>query len=59
MAAAAPVRQQVQRCIGRSGWAVGSLVYVRQGRRENTNFALNELQALAALAEVHAAVAKR
>lgn len=42
MAAAAPVRQQVQLCIGKSGLAVGSLVYVRQGRRENTTFAYDE-----------------
>lgn len=42
MAIAAPVRQQVQLCIGKSGLAVGSLVYVRQGRRENTTFAYDE-----------------
>ncbi len=36
MAAVAPVRQQVQLCIGKVGLQVGSLIYVRQGRRENT-----------------------
>ncbi len=34
MAAAMPLRQQVQLCLGKAGLAVGSLVYVRQGRRE-------------------------
>jgi hypothetical protein len=39
MAAVAPIRQQVQLCIGKAGLPVGSLVYVRQGRRENSAFA--------------------
>ena len=42
MAAIAPIRQQVQACIGKAGLPVGSLVYVRQGRRENTAFAYDE-----------------
>lgn len=42
MAAAGPVRQQVQVCIGKAGLPVGSLVYVRQGRRENCAFAYDE-----------------
>jgi serine/threonine-protein kinase HipA len=33
------VRRQVQVCIGKTGQPVGSLVYVRQGRRENSAFA--------------------
>lgn len=39
MATTAPTRQQVQLCIGKAGLAVGSLVYVRQGQRENSAFA--------------------
>ena len=39
MAAVAPIRQQVQLCIGKAGLPVGSLIYVRQGRRENSAFA--------------------
>lgn len=39
MAAVAPIRRQVQLCIGKAGLPVGSLVYVRQGRRENSAFA--------------------
>ena len=39
MAAVAPIRQQVQLCIGKAGLPVGSLIYVRQGRRENCAFA--------------------
>lgn len=39
MAAAAPIRQQVQLCIGKAGLSVGSLIYVRQGRREHCAFA--------------------
>ena len=39
MAVIAPIRQQVQLCIGKAGLPVGSLVYVRQGRRENSAFA--------------------
>ena len=42
MAASAQVRRQVQLCIGKAGLAVGSLVYVRQGRRENSAFAYDE-----------------
>jgi len=39
---AASVRQQVQLCIGKAGTRVGSLVYVRQGRRENSAVAYDE-----------------
>ena len=39
MAAAAPIRRQVQLCIGKAGLPVGSLIYVRQGRRESCAFA--------------------
>ena len=39
MAAAAPIRQQVELCIGKAGLPVGSLIYVRQGRREHSTFA--------------------
>lgn len=42
MVTAAPIRQQVQVCIGKIGLPVGSLVYVRQGRRENCAFAYDE-----------------
>ena len=35
-AAVPPTRRQVQLCIGKAGLPVGSLVCVRQGRRENT-----------------------
>lgn len=42
MAAVAPIRRQVQLCIGKAGLPVGSLVYVRQGRRENSAFAYDE-----------------
>ncbi len=35
-------RQQVQLCIGKAGWPVGSLVYVRQGRREHCAFAYED-----------------
>jgi serine/threonine-protein kinase HipA len=35
----APIRQQVQVCIGKEGVSVGSLIYVRQGRREHSTFA--------------------
>ena len=42
MAAVAPIRQQVQLCIGKAGLPVGSLIYVRQGRRENSAFAYDE-----------------
>ena len=42
MVGAATIRQQVQLCIGKAGLAVGALVYVRQGRRENCVFAYDE-----------------
>ena len=38
MAAGAPIREQVQVCIGRAGLPAGSLIYVRQGRREYCAF---------------------
>lgn len=42
MGAVAPIRRQVQLCIGKAGLPVGSLVYVRQGQRENSAFAYDE-----------------
>lgn len=36
------VRQQVELCIGKTGTLVGPLVYVRQGRRENSAMAYVE-----------------
>lgn len=42
MAAPTPIRQQVRLCIGKAGLPVGSLVYVRQGRRENCAFVYDE-----------------
>ncbi|MQT50157.1 type II toxin-antitoxin system HipA family toxin [Pseudomonas helleri] len=36
------VRQQVQVCLGKAGIAVGTLIYVKQGRRENTTFAYEQ-----------------
>jgi serine/threonine-protein kinase HipA len=42
MVAVAPARRQVQLCIGKAGLPVGSLVHVRQGRRENSAFAYDE-----------------
>lgn len=42
MAVVASIRRQVQLCIGKVGLPVGSLVYVRQGRRENSAFAYDE-----------------
>ncbi len=39
MATFAPIRRQVQLCIGKAGIPVGSLIYVRQGRREHCAFA--------------------
>ncbi|MBS4098729.1 MAG: type II toxin-antitoxin system HipA family toxin [Sulfuricella sp.] len=39
MTAVAAVRRQVRLCIGKAGLPVGSLAYVRQGRRENSAFA--------------------
>lgn len=41
-AAVTSIRRQVQLCIGKAGVPVGSLVYVRQGRRENSAFAYDE-----------------
>lgn len=43
MAVAAPSRQQVQACIGKAGMPLGSLVYMKQGRRENCAFAYDEI----------------
>src|SRR5690606_578442 len=42
MVAGASIRQQVQVCIGEAGLTLGSLVYVRQGQRENCAFAYDE-----------------
>lgn len=42
MATLTSTRQTVQLCIGRADLLVGSLVYVRQGRRENSAFAYDE-----------------
>lgn len=42
MAAVTAIRQQVQVCVGKAGLPLGSLVYVRQGRRENCAFAYDE-----------------
>lgn len=42
MAVIAPIRRQVRLGIGKSGLPLGSLVYVRQGRRENSAFAYDE-----------------
>lgn len=42
MAAPTPIRKQVRLCIGKAGLPVGSLVYVRQGRRENCAFVYDE-----------------
>ena len=42
MAVAVPSRQQVQVCIGKAGLPLGSLVYMKQGRRENCAFAYDE-----------------
>jgi serine/threonine-protein kinase HipA len=36
------MRRQIQLCIGQAGLPVGSLVYVRQGQRENCAFAYDE-----------------
>lgn len=43
MAITAPIRQQVQVCIGKAGLPLGSLIYVRQGRREHSAFAYDEV----------------
>lgn len=37
-----PIRRQFQLCIGKAGVPVGSLVYVRHGRRENSAIAYGE-----------------
>ena len=37
-----PIRRQVELCIGKAGALVGQLVYVRQGRRENSAVAYDE-----------------
>jgi serine/threonine-protein kinase HipA len=42
MAVVEPIRRQVQVCIGKAGLPAGSLVYVRQGRRENSAFVYDE-----------------
>lgn len=42
MAASPSLRRQVQVCIGDAATPVGSLVYARQGRRENTSFAYQD-----------------
>ncbi|NHC07530.1 type II toxin-antitoxin system HipA family toxin [Azonexus fungiphilus] len=42
MAVVASIRRQVRLCIGKVGLPVGSLVYIRQGRRENSAFAYDE-----------------
>lgn len=42
MATAASTRKQVQLCIGKLGLPVGSLVYVRQGQRQNSALAYDE-----------------
>lgn len=36
------IRQQIQLCLGNAGIPVGNLVYVKQGRRENTTFSYDE-----------------
>lgn len=41
-AAVPPTRRQVQLCIGKAGLPVGSLAYVRQGRRENSAIVYDE-----------------
>ncbi|MFA7665625.1 MAG: HipA domain-containing protein [Burkholderiaceae bacterium] len=43
MAIVAPSRKQVQVCIGKAGLPLGSLVYMKQGRRENCAFAYDEI----------------
>ena len=42
MATATPGRQQVEVCIGKAGLPLGSLVYMKHGRRENCAFAYEE-----------------
>lgn len=41
-AAGGSTRRQIQLCIGKAALQVGSLVYVRQGRRENSTIAYDE-----------------
>jgi serine/threonine-protein kinase HipA len=36
------IRQQIQLCVGQAGLPLASLVYVRQGRRENSTFSYDE-----------------
>ncbi|KAA0910332.1 hypothetical protein [Pusillimonas sp. ANT_WB101] len=55
MATAAPTRQQVRVCIGNAGLPLGSLVYVRHGRRDSSAFAFEETW-LAVLNEVYATI---
>ncbi|MCF7978538.1 MAG: hypothetical protein K9L82_11060 [Chromatiaceae bacterium] len=50
--ATASIRQQVELRIGKAGTRVGQLIYVRQGRRENTALAYAESW----LSEVYVAV---
>lgn len=38
----APIRQQIRLCIGKAGTPVGSLLYVRQGRREHSAIAYDD-----------------
>jgi serine/threonine-protein kinase HipA len=42
MAGAATIRQQVEVCLGKAEIPLGSLIYVRQGRREHCAFAYDE-----------------
>ncbi|MDO4231956.1 MAG: HipA domain-containing protein [Lautropia sp.] len=42
MATSQSLRQQVQVCIGDAGTPTGTLVYARQGRRENSSFAYQD-----------------
>ena len=39
---ASPIRQQIDVCVGQVGVPVGTLVYVRQGRRENAVFSYDD-----------------
>jgi len=42
MTTSAHIRQQVEVCVGKAGFSLGSLIYVRQGRRENSAFAYDQ-----------------
>ena len=42
MKSSSSTRQQIQVCIGKAGMPIGSLIYVKQGHRENTTFAYDE-----------------